>query len=89
MSPQILYMFEYNAQTEACFEEAGFPSCWGSAESSGKYKSHNVVDWDMPITPGCGDETAAALGGLGDCAGLNSSSSSSAVQSCSDVEWPG
>ena len=46
----ILYMLEYAPQSEACFEEAGFPECWGHSDALGK----DAVAWDTIIEFGAG-----------------------------------
>jgi hypothetical protein len=81
----ILYLVEYNPQSEACFTEAGFPECWGFVDELGKdaVKWDTIIEfgdgcdhckgnlWNCTSAPETGASVVRQVDRLGDCVGGN------------------
>ena len=81
----ILYLVEYDSQSEACFAEAGFPECWGTDAELGKpvvqwdtaiefgQKCHHCSGnlWNCTFAPAVGPRVVRRVDRMGDCVGEN------------------
>ena len=81
----ILFLVEYDSQSEACFAEAGFPECWGTDAELGKpvVKWDTIIEfgqdcnhcrgnlWNCTFTPAVGPSVVRRVDRRGDCVGEN------------------
>jgi hypothetical protein len=81
----VLYLLEYNPQSDACFAEAGYPECWGRDDDLGKdvVRWETIIEfgdgchhcdgnrWNCTLEPADGLSTVRMVDRLGDCVGAN------------------
>lgn len=81
----ILFLLEYNSQSESCFTEAGFPECWGNDDDLDKLvvQWSTIIEfgegcdhcdgnlWNCTFAPVAGPTEVRQVDRLGDCIGDN------------------